>query len=362
MSHDFVLGKKGIGDRKPFAVFLRHVRDDKACAVEAAEKVWEASIRDGPFRRVFHGALLAICLCWARASTGRSVSGEVRQPRVPAAKGGRSVTVRILGSAAAEGVPAIFCICDVCREARCRGGANLRRRCTYLIGDRVMVDFGPDAYSSMIAFGLDYSRLEHLLISHSHQDHWYPEDLLFRRPGFSVVGEGNHLTVHGNASVGAKLADRVSESDRYALSFREAQAFGEVDLGEGLTAVPLPANHAHEQEAFLWLVHAPDGAILFGNDTGWLPAATWDFLASQQLNAVILDSTSGRIPAREGHMGAAVVVEARDMLDKIGALAPDALVVANHFSHNGGMLHEDLEEFFSLHGIQAGYDGMTLQF
>lgn len=271
------------------------------------------------------------------------------------------MTLRILGSAAAEGVPAIFCVCDVCREARRRGGRNIRRRCTYLVGNRTMVDFGPDAYSSMIAFGLDYSRLEHLLISHAHQDHWYPEDLFFRRPGFSIVAEGNHLTVHGNASVGAKLAERVLETDRYAMGFRQAQAFVEVDLGEGMTAIPLPANHAHEQEAFLWLVQTPHGTILFGNDTGWFPAETWDFLGGQELKVVLLDSTSGRIPSREGHMGAAVVVEARDMLEKIGALAPGAVVVANHFSHNGGMLHEELEEFFAPHGIQVAYDGMMLE-
>lgn len=270
------------------------------------------------------------------------------------------MTVRILGSAAAEGVPAIFCVCEVCREARRRGGPNIRRRCTYLIGDRVMIDFGPDAYGAMISFGLDYSRLEHLLISHSHQDHWYPQDLFFRRPGFSVVAEDNHLAVHGNGSVGARLAQGVSETDRYALSFQQARAFVEVDLGEGMTAVPLPANHAHEQEAFIWLVHTPKGAVLFGNDTGWCPAETWDFLAGQQLRIVILDSTSGRIPAREGHMGAAVVVEARDMLEKIGALAPGAWVLANHFSHNGGMLHEELEEFFGPHDIRPAYDGMAL--
>ena len=114
-------------------------------------------------------------------------------------------TVRVLGSAAAEGFPALFCTCPICAKARENGGKDIRRRTTYIVGQSVMVDFGPDAYHSMIAFGLDYAPLHHLLISHSHQDHWFPEELYYRRKGFSVVAEGSTLTIHGNEQVAEKL-------------------------------------------------------------------------------------------------------------------------------------------------------------
>ena len=47
------------------------------------------------------------------------------------------------------------------------------------------VDFGPDSFSSMLAFGLDYTLLRHLLITHAHQDHWFPDELAWRREGYS---------------------------------------------------------------------------------------------------------------------------------------------------------------------------------
>ncbi len=35
--------------------------------------------------------------------------------------------LKILGSAAAEGVPALFCVCPVCQAARENGGRDIRR-------------------------------------------------------------------------------------------------------------------------------------------------------------------------------------------------------------------------------------------
>ena len=63
--------------------------------------------------------------------------------------------VTFLGSAAAEGWPALFCVCEACREARRRGGPNLRRRTCYLINADTLVDFGPDIAWQCTEFGID---------------------------------------------------------------------------------------------------------------------------------------------------------------------------------------------------------------
>ncbi len=269
--------------------------------------------------------------------------------------------VTVLGSAAAEGFPGLFCVCDICAEARRRGGKDLRRRSAYLLDDTIMVDFGPDAYHSMIALGLDYARLGHLLVSHSHQDHWYPQELYFRRPGFSILAQGSHLDLHGNQSVADRLAGSAMDLERLSLGVDVVHAFEEIDLGEGTTAVGVRADHAGDEEALNWIVRRPSGAVLFGNDTGWYPQDTWDFLNGAGLKVAFLDSTSGSLPHREGHMGVAAVVEAREMLDRIGALAPGARVIANHFSHNGRMLHADLEAYLNPHGIEVAWDGLQVE-
>ena len=46
-----------------------------------------------------------------------------------------------LGTAAAEGFPAIFCNCEYCNEARRLGGKNIRTRSQALVNDDLLIDF-----------------------------------------------------------------------------------------------------------------------------------------------------------------------------------------------------------------------------
>ena len=89
--------------------------------------------------------------------------------------------IRVLGSAAAEGWPALFCECEGCRKARANGGKDLRRRTAYLIDDDTLVDIGPDVYSATLEYGIDSSKFRRLLITHSHTDHLTPREMCWRR-------------------------------------------------------------------------------------------------------------------------------------------------------------------------------------
>jgi phosphoribosyl 1,2-cyclic phosphate phosphodiesterase len=280
--------------------------------------------------------------------------------------------LKVLGSAAAEGWPAVFCGCEPCREARRRGGKDLRRRTSYQLGDAIHVDFGPDSYGSMIDFGLDYSLLRHLFITHVHPDHWYPEQLRLRREGFSRCLAGSLLTVYGNGHVGADLAAFSEGLAVLRLNFQPITPFERVSLGDEWSAVGLPASHSDEDELALnYLFTWRDRTVVIGNDTGWWLPEVWDFLQTQKLDVVVMDCTSGptgtgpRAPETSWvgthHLNCEWVVEVRDELARRGALAADCTFVANHFSHNGGWLHEDLEEFFVPKGIVVGFDGMEVE-
>ena len=271
------------------------------------------------------------------------------------------MTIRVLGSAAAEGIPAIFCVCPICAEARRRGGKEIRRRTAYMLGDEILIDFGPDIYNAMISFGLDYSRVRHILISHSHEDHWYPHELFFRRRGFSIIAEDSHIIVHGNEAVGRRLLDMVPDLDAVSVEFHQVGAFEEIDLGNGITAIGVKAAHAYDQVALNWLIRTPAGSVLFGNDTGWYEDETWEFLAGAALSVVFMDSTYGSVQNRSHHMGCDGVIEAHAKMREIGALADGARFIANHFSHNGKMLHTDLVQAYEAHGIEVAYDGMVVE-
>jgi phosphoribosyl 1,2-cyclic phosphate phosphodiesterase len=267
----------------------------------------------------------------------------------------------ICGTAAAEGVPALFCHCEVCRQARLRGGPELRSRAAYMIGEQIRLDLGPDTNLHAQRYGLPLERLEHLLISHAHWDHWVVEELGWRRPGFSIVPEMATLHVYGNAKVGQDL-DRLTQGDfrRFRLAFHEIEAFAPLELKEGVTAVPLPAAHDRSELCVNYLLEVQGCQVLIGHDTGWWEEMTWEYLAAQRLNVVLLDATSGRIDTRSGHLGGPWVVKAKERLAEAGALAPDCRFLATHLSHNGGWLHTEAEAFYLPHGIEVAYDGLRV--
>ena len=42
---------------------------------------------------------------------------------------GESMNIQFLGTGAAEGIPALFCQCPLCRKAEAAGGREIRTRC-----------------------------------------------------------------------------------------------------------------------------------------------------------------------------------------------------------------------------------------
>ena len=92
--------------------------------------------------------------------------------------------LKILGSAASEGWPAIFCECEHCAKARELGGKNLRARASYLVNDKMLVDIGPDTYYHDTRFGYFTKDLEAILITHTHADHFNANEFLNRCWGY----------------------------------------------------------------------------------------------------------------------------------------------------------------------------------
>jgi phosphoribosyl 1,2-cyclic phosphate phosphodiesterase len=65
--------------------------------------------------------------------------------------------LKYLGTAAAEGIPGIFCNCQYCMDARNQGGKNIRTRSQSIIDDHLLIDFPPDSYSHMLQYNISVS-------------------------------------------------------------------------------------------------------------------------------------------------------------------------------------------------------------
>ncbi len=275
------------------------------------------------------------------------------------------MNLRILGSAAAEAVPALWCECEYCRYAMAQGGRDWRCRTAYLLDSDTLVDFGPDAHLQVRNFGIDLTRIERIFYTHAHSDHCDPVELYWRRPGFSKVSR--ELALYGSRPVFDKITHFLHYDENVAVgklqvAIRELSAGVEVTAGD-LTVLPVAANHAPELLPLNYFLSRGGKTVLIANDTGFWLEKSWQTAAGMQADCAIIDGTMGLVYAdhRDGHMGARVVVEFRDELIRRGALKPQGRAIVNHFSHNGDCRHAKLEEFFAPHGIDVGFDGMNIE-
>ena len=279
------------------------------------------------------------------------------------------MTIKFLGTAAAEGVPAYFCQCDVCTTAKKLKGRNYRTRSQALVNDDLLIDFPPDTYMHILQNDIDMDRIKNIVITHSHEDHLFPPDIGYRRKGFCAKSEKGQLNVYSNREVFDTIARYVKEIKAEegfyeAVSTHVLQPFQSYQIG-GYTIYPLLADHKPDEICYIYIIQDQAGkALLYAHDTGYLPEQSWAFLQEQKFvfDLVSLDCTFGWLECSRGHMGMKCCQEVKDRMLKNGSATERTVFVANHFSHNG--LRGDsaaLETLAQEHGFTASYDGRTFQ-
>ena len=275
--------------------------------------------------------------------------------------------IKYMGTAAAEGWPALFCSCPVCEQARMDGGHDLRTRTQALIDDSLLIDFPPDTYCHALRHGLNLGKIHTLLVTHSHMDHWFPTDLIHRHEHFGHGAEGV-LEVYGNQAVKRSFDSHIL-IDRFkphpidgVVDFKVVHG-GDRFQSSGWDITAIPADHDPREECLVYLCKKDGKTIFYGHDTGLsLSQKAWDILKGEVLDLVSLDATMGVKTMPAYHMGLADVETMLEKLGKMGCIRESTVKVINHFSHNGGMNHSQLTEWGAKRGILAAYDGMEAEF
>jgi phosphoribosyl 1,2-cyclic phosphate phosphodiesterase len=244
--------------------------------------------------------------------------------------------IKILGTAAADGWPALFCRCSACQKARELGGKNIRSRSSILI---------------------------YLFITHAHYDHYDPLDLAMRKYPCTLTPfpllriYGNSLAKKWTSSLLEIIQKGFKENTaKYNFEFQLIEPFKEFQAGK-LAVFPLLANHVPNQLCYNYLFSTSQWSFLQAFDTGWYSEETWERLrkitSRRPLDLVIMDCTNGKIETgkKGGHLGVKEIIEMKD----------SCRFIATHFSHGGCLLHQELEEVLSPEGIEVAFDGMEIE-
>ena len=287
-----------------------------------------------------------------------------------------------LGTGASEGIPAAFCSCPQCERARQRGGKNIRSRSSFLINENSIIDLGPDFYWQITANGLCMQQLQHIFITHTHEDHLSVPELgtrnsAFPRPEMPATIYGSTQVIAFIRQMMAQyLPQPVKNQQQNIFSgylFQVLMPYEEYAIG-GMQVIPLPGAHPGTvagECALNYLIRDCSGKqFLYACDTGFYTDEVWRYLQEKQprLTYLIIECTYGTYrtcPAGAypyGHQDYPTLLTMWDALEKCGCITRKTPVYVTHICHLSADGYEEMQAYFdSLNWtIYSAYDGLRL--
>ena len=270
--------------------------------------------------------------------------------------------ITVLGCGAAEGIPAMFCQCTLCKQARER--KIFRTRSQILINDDMLIDFPPDTYYRSLAMGVNLGKIENILVTHSHSDHFYPEDFFARGDWSSFDLPVEKLTLHGNSAMRAAFEKNgyAKKKDTYVHEphgvlngynvYGQSSEYVVHKTFETFTAgkyvvTALPAKHTIGENCFIYLVREGDKTLLYATDTGYFKKSVFDYFVNNniKLDAMIVDSTYGLVCSSDKlHMNFFDNDELRKNMLELGIITEQTQCYLTHVFHGAAKDLESLDK------------------
>ena len=274
--------------------------------------------------------------------------------------------IQFLGTGAAEGFPAEFCNCENCikvlgKEEECR------TRSQVIIDDCLSIDFPPEAYAHSLAFGVRLSEIKYLLATHSHMDHFYAHDFILRGYKYATLTQPV-LEIYGNEEV-KKVFDECTAREmkpdvKPHVCINVIKPYQILSIGE-YRVISIPANHSKTEDALLYYIEKNGIGYLHLYDTGRIADEALDFLKKNGAKAdiVCLDCTFIEYTAgyNARHMGIEDGMAMKQKLSERGIIDDNTKIIVSHFSHNSNPTRVHLKQIEEKYGVEAAYDGFTIE-
>jgi len=272
--------------------------------------------------------------------------------------------IQFLGTAAAEGYPAVFCSCKSCERARAEGGKNIRTRSQAIVDDKILIDFPADTYMHSLMYNVPLRDIKTCLITHNHSDHLYAEEALMRYGAFAHLKEENTLNFFGTAPSMAAVQNEINMFrgiNRVAANVIEPFTPFEA---EGYKITALKARHNKYCAPVFYLIEKDGKTLLYAHDTGLFFEETYRYIEENvtHIDFATFDCCGNETHIMEGHMNTENVCIPKERLEKTGIIDGKTICFVNHFSHNIDRTHAMLEEEMNKKGFLVSYDGLSVEF
>ncbi|MBQ2715113.1 MAG: MBL fold metallo-hydrolase [Clostridia bacterium] len=273
--------------------------------------------------------------------------------------------IKYLGTAAAEGIPALFCECDNCKKARALGGRNVRTRSQALIDDKLLIDFPADTYMHYLQYNFPLQKIHSCLITHSHSDHLYEEDLEMRIDGFAHLTDKTPMVFYSDTDGYNRIKAVIDKYKMTAVEVRQIELNKPFKV-EDYTVTAIRAAHGASSSPVVYIIEKDGKTLFYSNDTSEYPEESWAYLKTlnKPLDMISLDCTEAMGKCTYvGHLTFDRCVALREELKRVGVADDKTRFVLTHFSHNGvDVTYDKFSKIAGEKTFLTAYDGLEVEF
>jgi phosphoribosyl 1,2-cyclic phosphate phosphodiesterase len=200
-----------------------------------------------------------------------------------------------------------------------KGGKEIRKRAGFLINDDLMIDFSADTFSHMITNKFDLSAVKDILISHSHDDHYYLPDIIMRSESDVSIRKEKYVNLRGNKAVVERFNQATKKLPSITCIAHEINPNDGVVFGDyKITA--FNTRHMPTEDALIYLIENNGKTYFHVLDSDYPNEEVFDYVKSHniKLDCVTVDCTFGLM--REefgGHMNIWQNVRIKERLEKL---------------------------------------------
>jgi len=192
-----------------------------------------------------------------------------------------------LGVGAGEFYPAMLCNCSICSKYRTEG--KILGFSSILIDDQYLVDCPLGTALNFALFKIKPKFPFHILITHSHQDHFAPSESISVRKN----SEDQVFTYMNQTTL--NLLKHYQKFNRFYSISPETKViapFKKIRLNQDDFAIPILANHDkfYNEECLNFIFKIKNKTLLYASDTGWYDnEKTWQEILKHKYDIVILE-------------------------------------------------------------------------
>ncbi len=240
----------------------------------------------------------------------------------------------------------------------------MRSRSQALINDELLIDFNADTVWHYQKYGFDWEKISGCLVTHSHSDHLYIDDIAIAAEAYS--NKHNRLDFFA-AESGYNQIKKIEQNISSGISVTLIEAGKRFTVAnDAYTVMPMRANHDLSVSPIIYSISCGGKRLLYAHDTGVFLESTWELIQNEKyFDMISLDCTGclgldgGWV---DGHMNLRSNIDIINRMKQSGVIDNNTIVVANHFSHNGGQVYDEMLEEAAKHNIIISYDGLEIEF